>query len=497
MLPLDLSILLDGIVGVPKDNDCIVTSITQDSREAFGGFLFVALKGLQQHGLKFAEQVQEQGACAIIWESDINLSATDVYSLHDLNIPCIEIKALRSKLGLIADRFYQSPSQSLNIVGITGTDGKTSVSHFLAQVMDDCAVIGTIGLGKLDNLQKATHTTPDVLSLHKLLAELKEQGVKTIAMEVSSHALDQGRVENIQFDVAVLTNLSRDHLDYHKTLEAYAEAKAKIFTWPGLKNIVVNYDDAFGQKTYENRGGGLRYRIAESDGINDSSPSDSLVAENTKFSEKGIGATIKYAGQQGKLNVGVIGRFNLSNILATLGAMLALGLQLDDALERVNKVSTVKGRMEKVSDSDSLVVVDFAHTPNALETVLKALREHTQEQLICVFGCGGDRDPGKRSLMARIAEMNADVVIATDDNPRTEDPKEIMADIVVGFECPEKVMIEHDRAKAIQLALKQAKTGDVVLIAGKGHEKIQILATGTIPFSDQDQASKFLKERAA
>lgn len=494
MLPLDLNVLLESIVAVPQESDCIVTSITQDSRKAFNGSLFIALKGLQQHGLKYAEKVQEQGACAIIWEADEAISSPVALGL---TIPCIEVKNLRSQLGLIAERFYQSPSQSLNVIGITGTDGKTSVSHFLAQALDDCAVIGTIGLGRLDNLQKATHTTPDVLSVHESLAELKAEGVKTVAMEVSSHALDQGRVDNVKFDVAVLTNLSRDHLDYHKTLEAYAEAKAKLFSWPDLKNIVVNQQDDFSRKIFENRGGGLTYQIANSSDELVSISSDSLVAHDTKFTEKGISATVAYGDQQGELNVAVLGRFNLSNLLATLGAILVLGGSLKSALERVNKVVTVEGRMEKVSDSEALVVVDFAHTPNALKTVLEALREHTEGNLICVFGCGGDRDAGKRPVMAEIAEKYADVVIATDDNPRTESPQKIMNDILSGFNHPEKIIIEHDRSAAIELALKQAKKGDVVLIAGKGHEKVQILANGVIPFSDQEEANKFLQELAA
>jgi len=226
-------------------------------------------------------------------------------------------------------------------------------------------------------------------------------------------------------------------------------------------------------------------------------PLDSLVAENAAFSSKGLSAEIVYQDQRSKLEVSVLGRFNLSNLLAALGAMLALGMTLSDALSQLNQVHTVAGRMEKVADAEVLAVVDYAHTPNALETVLKALREHTANKLICVFGCGGDRDSGKRPLMARVAEQNANVVIVTDDNPRTEDPKVIMAEIIKGFEEPQLASIEHDRATAIRQALQQAKAGDTVLIAGKGHENIQILATGSIPFSDREQANKVLQEMAA
>ena len=535
-----LSDLLNGIVSVSVDKDLDVSSITLNSREAEKGSLFVALKGTQQHGLAYAGQAQDAGAVAVIWESDKGAPQPD------LEIPLFEIEQLRDVLGLIADRFYGSASHDLNLIGITGTDGKTSVSHFLAQSMDDCAVIGTIGLGMLDKLQKASHTTPDVLSVHKILAEMKQSGVSTVAMEVSSHALDQGRVDNVAFDVAVLTNLSRDHLDYHKTLEAYAEAKAKLFSWPELKVVVLNLDDRFGRSLIDEKSasraegetmsersddypkGGLKSHasLKNSDIIESSVsknetasslkkwggvligygigpveayPQGSLVAEDAQFTESGITASLYYRGQSKILHAPVLGRFNLSNLLAALAAMLGLGMSLDEAVVRLSNVKTVAGRMQKVSgeNNDFLVVIDYAHTPNALETVLKALREHTQNKLICVFGCGGDRDAGKRPLMAQAAEQNADVVIVTDDNPRSENPEQIMQEIVAGFEAPELAMIEHDRARAIQLALTQAQTGDAVLIAGKGHESVQILVTGTVPFNDSEQASKVLQELAA
>lgn len=483
----ELSVLLKDIVGISVGDDGDIYTITLDSREVADGCLFVALKGTQQHGLAYAETAQKQGAVAVIWESDESVS------LPELSIPLIEVKDLRKHLGLIADRFYQSPSQSINMIGITGTDGKTSVSHFMAQAIEQCAVIGTIGLGTLDNLQKATHTTPDVLSVHKNLAAMKQQGVATVAMEVSSHALDQGRVANVAFDVAVLTNLSRDHLDYHKTVEAYAEAKERLFSWEGLKAVVINLDDDFGQKIAKTRGGVFGYGIGNVDDY----PQGSLVATGANFTNEGVSAQIHFGNQVGNLSVAVLGRFNLSNLLAALGAILAMDVSLNDALEKLNKVQTVAGRMEKVADANFLTVVDYAHTPNALESVLKALREHTDNNLICVFGCGGDRDTGKRPLMAAVAEKYADVVIVTDDNPRTESPQEIMKDIVGGFESPNSAMIEHDRATAIQAALSQAKAGDAVLIAGKGHENVQILATGTTPFSDRQQANKVLQELAA
>ena len=490
-----LSLLLNQIAEVSKSTDCDITSITLDSREVVAGTLFVALKGTQQHGMAYAKTAEKQGALAIIWEADDALNASDL-SNTSLQIPCFKVENLRECLGVVADRFYDSPSSSLKLIGITGTDGKTSVSHFLAQAISNCAVIGTIGIGTLDSLQKATHTTPDVLTVHKNLAQLKKQEIEAVAMEVSSHALDQKRVENVDFDVAVLTNLSRDHLDYHGTLEAYAEAKEKLFYRKCLKAVVVNLDDKFGREIADKATSDI---IAY--GVNDvdvsSSLVDTLTARNVHLSSNGISADISYKDQSAKIQASVLGRFNLSNLLASLGAMLALGWSLGDAIQQLNKVETVEGRMEKVSDSDVLAVVDYAHTPNALKTVLQALREHTQNKLICVFGCGGDRDTGKRPLMAEVAEQFADVVIVTDDNPRTENPQKIMQDIVAGFKKPELALVEHDRATAISNALSQAKTGDAVLIAGKGHENVQILATGTVPFSDKDEANKVLQELVA
>lgn len=495
MSQVTLSSLLEGIADI-SSVDVSVSSMTQDSREVTQGCLFVALKGTQQHGMAYAKLAEEKGAVAIVFETDESLLAVDT------NIPQFEVTNLRELLGLVVDRFYGSPSKSLKMVGITGTDGKTSVSHFMAQAIPNCAVIGTIGIGLLDGLQSATHTTPDVINVHKNLLSMKQVGISAVAMEVSSHALDQERVAGVAFDVAVLTNLSRDHLDYHKTVEAYADAKEKLFHWLGLKAVVLNLDDDFGRKIAE-KVSQTQIVVGYGIGDADSYPAGSLVAIDTKFTVNGICAVVQYGSQKGQLAVSVLGRFNLSNLLAALGAMLGLGFAFNDAILQLNKVQTVAGRMEKVGgvlSKSVLTVVDFAHTPNALMSVLKALREHLDSDannLICVFGCGGDRDAGKRPLMAAIAEKYADVVIATDDNPRTENPENIMQDIVAGFKNKKTIIIEHDRSTAIYKALKQAKSGDAVLIAGKGHENGQIVATGTIPFKDREQVELALQELAA
>ncbi len=514
MLP-SLQFLLKNISGISEDvpADIFVNEMSLDSRAIEKGLLFVALKGTQSHGLTYAKKAQEQGAVAVIWESDDTTNITDL--IAGLSIPAIEIRDLSCQLGEIAQRFYQlfddkknaKANYGLQVLGVTGTDGKTTVSHFFAQAMNalhkNTAVIGTLGIGLPSNMKASTHTTPDVLTVHRTLRDLALQGVEFVAMEVSSHALDQERVNGVAFDVAVLTNLMRDHLDYHGTVEAYAKAKEKLFLRPELKSVVLNKDDNFGRQIEKNLADAkdntgldiISYHVqVHQDSGNQA---NELLAYDAKFTSAGIEAKVIFGDESGVIKAPVLGWFNLSNLLATLAAMLALNVKFSDALESLSQVTTVSGRMERVASNKVLVVVDYAHTPGALESVLKALRGHTKKRVICVFGCGGDRDRGKRPLMARIAEQGANLVIATDDNPRTESPEEIMAEIIAGFEQPEKVIIEHDRAKAIRFALQQAKQGDVVLIAGKGHEQVQILAHTTEPFDDRKQAAQALQELAA
>ena len=515
MIKHSLHYLLKGIKGVDSDAlievsvDLFVSGLTLDSRTIKQGMLFVALKGTQAHGVKYALKAQQQGAVAIIYEADLTQNESKL--LADLTIPTIEIKELARQLGEIARRYYQilddnqlrKANYGLKVIGVTGTDGKTTVTHFFAQAMNalvanKAAVIGTLGIGFPNDLQQATHTTPDVLTVHKTLHQLASKGVEYIAMEVSSHALDQERVNGVDFDLAILTNLTRDHLDYHGTVENYTVAKQKLFLRPEVNTVVLNQEDAFSQQIVDKlkqKGSNkalLRYAVKSENTDIDAE----LIAQNASFSNKGIQAQISYGDQQGVLKAAVLGWFNLSNLLATLAAMLSLGVQFSEALETLSHVKTVSGRMDKVNASDVLVVVDYAHTPGALESVLKALRGHTQQRIFCVFGCGGDRDKGKRPLMAKIAEQDADVVIVTDDNPRTENPQAIMRDIMAGFKQAEKIVIEHDRAKAIRYAMRQAQAGDVVLIAGKGHEQVQIFAHKTEVFDDRQQAAEALQELA-
>jgi UDP-N-acetylmuramoyl-L-alanyl-D-glutamate--2,6-diaminopimelate ligase len=494
MMPL--RVLLDGMVD--KVPDIMVSGLTLDNRKVEPDMAFVALRGTRQHGMAYAEAAVQAGAAVVLYEPEDGLTKPP------LSVEAVPVASLREHLGTLADRFNSSPSTELFMVGVTGTDGKTSVSHFIAEALNagdkDAAVIGTLGIGLPGQLQPATHTTPDALTVHGLLRSLRDDGFNTVAMEVSSHALDQGRVNGIRFDVAVLTNLTRDHLDYHGTVEAYAEAKRMLFHWPDLQTVVLNLDDAFGQRLADELRDTQVKVIGYGVGEIAAYPAGTLVAADARFDHNGIRARVTAGQEDGVLQAPVLGQFNLHNLLAALGALLAKGLKLDDALQRLHQVWVVPGRMERVAageDNGKLVVVDYAHTPGALEQVLKAVRVHTHGRLLCVFGCGGDRDRGKRPLMAQKAESAADVVIVTDDNPRSENPQQIFEDIMQGITNKVGVTFEHDRAKAIRLAISQAQPGDTVLIAGKGHETVQILANGTVPFDDRIQAAQALQECGA
>lgn len=475
--------------------DMQISGLSIDNRTVQSGMAFIALQGTQQHGLQYAVSAVEAGASVVLYEPSVDVA------VPALDVPVLAIENLSQRLGELAAAFYQTPSHDLFMVGITGTDGKTSVSHFIAQAMNalelPTAVIGTMGNGLPDQLQKATHTTPDAICVQQTLADLKAKGASAVAMEVSSHALDQGRVNAVNFDVAVLTNLTRDHLDYHKTVEAYAAAKRQLFDWGTLQTVVLNLDDAFGVKIASELDSEIVSILGYGVGELSDYPTDSIVATKTRFNHQGIWAEVHTPQGVGEFLVPVLGSFNLHNLLATLGVLLAKGVELEQALAALQQIHVVAGRVEPITEpaQDFLTVVDFAHTPDALRQVLKAIRTHTEQRLICVFGCGGDRDRGKRPLMAQAAEELADIVVVTDDNPRTESQAQIFADITAGLQQPESVYFEHDRAKAIRLAVEMAQAGDTVLIAGKGHETEQIFKTGKVKFDDREQARLALGAR--
>ncbi len=494
---MNLRTLLAGIAETDDVPERVVQALTLDSRDVAPGSLFLACAGTRQHGSAYIDEALNAGASAVVWESEPGAAPLPTHWRSARNghrVPIVGVPRLSQKLGLVADRFYDSPSRDLFVVGITGTNGKTSCSHFLAQALHNgtpCGVIGTLGYGLFGTLSPATHTTPDAITCHRLLADMRDQGAKAVAMEVSSHGLDQGRVNAIVFDVAVFTNLSRDHLDYHGHMGAYARAKRRLFEMPGLKAAVINRDDEFGRELIS----ALREDVnVVSYGLGASGSPADVVGEIVRCDAQGLSLRVTTPWGEGCFTSGLLGQFNASNLLAVLATLLVRGLSLDDALSRVSALTTVPGRMERFGGgAQPLVVVDYAHTPDALDKALQAARQHCTGQLWCVFGCGGDRDPGKRPLMGQVATALADRVIVTDDNPRTEDPGVIVDDILAGMRDAHHVRVEHERANAIEEAICSAQAGDVVLVAGKGHEAYQQVGNERRPFSDAAVVARSLE----
>lgn len=493
--PRSLRALLTGIAPLPPGVERRVSGLASDSRQVRQGDLFLAIQGLHHHGLEFLSAVREAGAVAVAWEPPYEGFINEEVLKNRL--PLIAVEKLSHKLGLIAERFYDEPSRTFGVVGITGTDGKTSCAHYIAQSLDDCGLLGTLGYGVYGRLREADYTTPDPLTLWRSLTELRAQGVRFIAMEVSSHALEQGRVAGLDFTVAVLTNLTRDHLDYHGNPDAYAAAKRRLFVDYAPRYAVLNLGDSFGRQLAAELRGRVHvvgYGLEVQQG---NIPDVFVGGKIRTLSTEGIDLEIHSCWGDGRLQSGLLGRFNASNLLAALATLLVLGIPFSKALKRLSQVSPVPGRMERLGgyQNKPLVVVDYAHTPNSLEQVLRALREYGGGRLWCVFGCGGDRDPGKRPLMGTCAERFADRVIVTDDNPRTENPEQIIDHIMAGIQHPGRVQVLRDRSAAIAYALTQAAANDMVLIAGKGHENYQIVGTQRLPFSDRQTARQCLEEK--
>jgi UDP-N-acetylmuramoyl-L-alanyl-D-glutamate--2,6-diaminopimelate ligase len=493
--------LLDGIAKIPA-SDARVSDLTLDSRQARAGSLFFALPGLKDQGLKFAADAVSRGATAVLWEPVTGASAGAALAPPPALPPDVFVAAvpdLKSLVGRIADRFFNWPSSQLRITGITGTNGKTTCAYLLAQCLERlgqrAAYMGTIGWGRPDALTEPTHTTPDAVTVHRTLAQLRVSGVREVAMEVSSHALDQGRVDEVRFNVAAFTNLTRDHLDYHGSMQAYGAAKAKLFESRDLKHVVLNIGDEFGRVLARDIANGASL-IAVWAGAGDSGwlADRELHATQVRMENRGI--SIDLDGSFGKTTVKtqLIGRFNAENSLVVIACLLSLGVPLAEAATALADCKPAPGRMEIVKTgarNKPTVVVDYAHTPDALSKALSAAREHCEGALWCVFGCGGDRDAGKRPVMGAIAESLADQIIVTDDNPRSEDPQAITRDILSGIKS-RAVRVIHDRGAAIGAALKEAQAIDLVLIAGKGHEDYQIYGDTRRAFSDRDEALRYL-----
>jgi len=486
--------LLDGIAGVPH-SDSRVSDLTLDSREVRPGGLFFALPGKRAHGLAFAAEAAARGASVVLWEPGADLAVPSLPA----DVFAAAVPNLKNLVGRIADRFFGWPSSGLRITGITGTNGKTTCAFLLAQCLERlglaAAYIGTIGWGLPRALAQPTHTTPDVVTVHRELAQLRASGVREVAMEVSSHALDQGRVDGVRFQAAAFTNLTRDHLDYHKSMAEYGAAKARLFQLPELKHIVLNIGDEYGRSLARtcNRDASL---TAVWVGAGGSGWLADRALYATEVRVNGRGISFQVDGSFGKLEVStrLMGRFNAENSLVVIACLLSLGVSLREAAGALADAEPAPGRMEVLNGdarSKPTAVVDYAHTPDALAKALGAAREHCAGALWCVFGCGGDRDPGKRPIMGAIAADLADQIIVTDDNPRSEDAQAITRDIVSGIKS-RQVRVIHDRGLAIATALTEAQPIDLVLIAGKGHEDYQIYGDTRRSFSDRREALRYL-----
>ncbi|HEM7851060.1 UDP-N-acetylmuramoyl-L-alanyl-D-glutamate--2,6-diaminopimelate ligase [Burkholderia multivorans] len=472
-----------------------------DTRSLRAGDVFVAYAVDGADNRAFIADALARGAAAVLYQPE-GLAATP-------NAPvALAVPALDQLAGEIASGWYGDPSDGLLAIGVTGTNGKTTCTQWIAAALtalhQPCAIIGTLGSGMPGHLVPTGFTTPDAPQLQRSLAQLRDGGAQAVAMEVSSHALHQGRVNGTAFDIAVFTNLTQDHLDYHRTFEAYEAAKAKLFAWRGLRAAVVNRDDAAGRRLLEKLAGRVRtiaYGIGDTQQALDADRE--LVALDVRATATGTAFRLRSSWGDADVEVGTLGTFNVSNLLAVLGALLAADVPFDAALAEIARLESVNGRMQRLGgrlqNDEPLVVIDYAHTPDALEKTLDALRPIAVARggrLVCMFGCGGDRDATKRPLMGAIAERLADDVVVTSDNPRSEDPQAIIDQIVAGMTAPDRARRIEDRASAILQAVRGAAREDVVVLAGKGHEATQEIMGKKRAFSDQDHARLALAARA-
>ena len=478
--------LLPDVDGVPPALE--VAGLVLDSRSVRPGDGFVAIGGFGTHGLHFAEQALADGAAVVMYEPPVPA---------DVPTPpagAIAVPGLRARMGAMADAFHGQPSAAMATVGVTGTNGKTSTVQLLAQAWEllgrRAATIGTLGAGLHGDVRPTGFTTPLVLQVHELLAQLRDAGAQAVAMETSSHALDQGRVDAVHFQVGVFTNLSRDHLDYHGDMATYGAAKERLFAVPGMAAAVVNIDDGFGRALFARLPAGLR-RIGTSARDDDSA---TVTASAIVLDAAGIAFDLRIGGDTLPVRSPLLGRFNVENLLAVAGVLHAQGVETADVARVLARLEPIPGRMNRLGGHDGLplVVVDYAHTPDALEQALASVRAHAEGRITCVFGCGGERDRGKRPQMAAAAEQGADAVVVTDDNPRGEDGDAIVAGIMAGFGDAAAVTVERDRAAAIRRAIGGAGAGDIVLIAGKGHEPWQEVKGVRHPFDDREVAQRVL-----
>ncbi len=486
-------LLMDFDVAVKADP--VIKGLCQDSRQLQPGDLFFAYPGRGNDGRHFISEAIAKGAAAILFEPEGNVSI-------DVNlapIPIMALAHLTTQLGPIAARFYDYPSRYLPVIGITGTNGKTSCTHFLAdclqQLQKPCGVIGTLGNGFYGDLKAGQLTTPDAIELQQLLANFRDEQAQAVVMEVSSHRLAQQRLNGTEFSVAAFTNLTRDHLDYHGTMNAYAQAKRSFFDLPGVQQAILNADDPYAQQWLTELAEQLPvYAYSLNKPRSAWSHIPHVTVKKFYFNQQGLQAEIDTPwGEVFIENPYLMGQFNLSNLLLILTLLKSLHFSLAEISQVISKLKGVKGRMQAFHTTGKpLVVVDYAHTPDALQQVLRALRPHCPGELYCLFGCGGDRDKGKRPIMAKIAEQEADRIIVTSDNPRHEDPLQILRDIQQGFTDKKPIHRELDRQRAIAYAIATARPSDVVLIAGKGHEDYQLIKGIKYPFDDVLEVQRLL-----
>ena len=484
-------------LGIPTDKvfaEVEIQGIELDSRKVSAGDLFLAFPGHTADGRDYIDQAIEAGAAAVFAEKSERWCKDSLC----MDAPVIVVENLPAKISQIAGRFYDDPSASIPVVGVTGTNGKTSCTQLVMQLFNrlkmSCGVVGTLGVGVDGEFEEGVNTTPDAVYLQHILAHWRDHQVPVAVMEVSSHGLEQGRVEAVQFQLAMFTNLSRDHLDYHGNMQSYAEAKSLLFKQQSLQVAILNNDDDYVDSLADVVSEGVkivRYSIKPS------SPGTDLWLENIVYHTDSVSARLHSPWGVFDIVSPLLGQFNLSNVIAVIACFGSLGFSVSSVVKELANINVIAGRMEQVSiasQSDISVVVDYAHTPDALEKALQAMRQHSKGKLWCVFGCGGDRDQGKRPQMGSVAQRMSDYAVVTSDNPRSESAGDIINEILGGIDRP--ALVEEDRATAINTVIENAKPGDSVLIAGKGHEDYQLIGKQKLPFSDIKQARLALARRA-
>ncbi|MEH6635604.1 MAG: UDP-N-acetylmuramoyl-L-alanyl-D-glutamate--2,6-diaminopimelate ligase [Halioglobus sp.] len=465
----------------------MIAGMQLDSRKVHAGDVFLAVPGDRHDGRQFIEQAVANGAAAVVAEAPV------AGFVDEIPVPLVEIPELHLEVGVLASRLFGNPSRAMRMVGVTGTNGKTTTTRLIAQLSrllgNTCGAIGTLGASLQDDVVAAGNTTPDPVALQRQLKQWRDLGVDTVCMEVSSHALVQGRVNGVAFETAIYTNLSHDHLDYHGTMDAYGRAKLQLFAMEGLRHAVINIDDEFAAQVQA-----IVDRDVQLLTYSASGAAADVRVEKTQFYDGGVRGQMHTPWGSAEFHSPLPGSFNLANLAAAVTALALAGEKLLAILEAVTQLQPVPGRMQAIPNTLGLqVIVDYAHTPDALEHVLRALKPHVSGALVTVFGCGGDRDRNKRQVMGRVACQLSDKVVVTSDNPRSEEPSQIMRDVESGC-SGNYTMVEH-RAEAIIQALSEAHAGDCIVIAGKGHEDYQIVQDQRLHFSDAEQARAALARR--